>query len=252
MEFSVCTDKLFGSGNDICQSIWKVSECGFNTFEFWYWWSKDPLSIRQAMDRLHMKCAAFCTKVVSLTEADRLYEYLEGLKETLEVAKLLDCEIIISQAGNEIEGLSRELQHKTLVFGLKAAAKLVEKADVTLVLEPLNVKVDHTGYFLYSSTEAFEVIREVGSENVKLLFDIYHQQISSGNIIADITGNIDYIGHFHAAGAPGRGTILSGEINYFDVIKAIEETGYSGFFGIEYLPKDDPVKSLIEIKKAFT
>mgnify|MGYP000668235660 CR=1 FL=1 len=77
----------------------------------------------------------------------------------------------------------RELQRKSLVEGLKACAPLLEKKGVTLVVEPLNLRVDHRGYFLSGSDEAAEIIKEVGSPNVKMLFDIYHQQITEGDLV---------------------------------------------------------------------
>jgi hydroxypyruvate isomerase len=103
--------------------------------------------------------------------------------------------------------------------------------------------VNHKGYYLATSAEGFEVIREVGSPAVKLLFDIYHQQITEGNLIANIRAGIDLIGHFHTADNPGRNELGTGEINYRNVFKAIEETGYQGF-GLEYAPIADPAETL--------
>ena len=120
----------------------------------------------------------------------------------------------------------------------------LEKAGITLVVEPLNIRVDHKGYYLYSSDEAAEVIKEVDSSNVKMLFDIYHQQITEGDLIRRIREYIPYIGHFHSAGNPGRNELYDSEIDYKKVFQAIKETGYDGHIGLEYFPREDPAKGL--------
>ena len=113
-----------------------------------------------------------------------------------------------------------------------------------LVIEPLNTYVDHAGYYLWSSDEAFQIVGEVNSPNIKVLFDIYHQQIMEGNIIPRIRKNINSIGHFHAAGSPGRHELDSGEINYPNIFEAIGEAGYTGYIGLEYFPLKDAVEGL--------
>ncbi len=110
----------------------------------------------------------------------------------------------------------------TLVDGLRQAAPLLEAANLTLVIEPLNDRIDHPGYYLVRSDEAFEIIDQVGSPSVKVVFDIYHQQISEGQLIANITSNIDKIGHFHAAGNPGRHELTRGELHYPSIFAAIQ------------------------------
>jgi hydroxypyruvate isomerase len=131
---------------------------------------------------------------------------------------------------------------------LKASVPLIERLGITLVLEPLNVKVDNVGYFLVSSSEAFDIVREVNSPYVKVLYDIYHQQITEGNLIQTITENISNIGHFHAAGSPGRHELETGEINYVNVLNAIMGTGYEQFIGLEYFPAEDAIEGLKRMK----
>ena len=92
--------------------------------------------------------------------------------------------------------------------------------------------------------EAAEVIKEVDSSNVKMLFDIYHQQITEGDLIRRIREYIPYIGHFHSAGNPGRNELYDSEIDYKKVFQAIKETGYDGHIGLEYFPREDPAKGL--------
>ena len=245
MKISVCIDALF-SGKDFVESMRAVKASGINAFEFWVWWTKDLQQIKNAKEELGMELAGFCTKFVSLVDPSQRDLYLAGLKESIEAAKILGCKNLITQVGNEISGVSREEQHKSLVEGLKACVPILEKEGVTLLVEPLNITVDHKGYYLSSSAEAFEIIDEVASANVKVLFDIYHQQIMEGNLIANISNNIKKIGHFHAAGTPGRHELSTGEIDYPNVFKAIDGTGYMGFTGLEYFPIDDAVSELAQ------
>lgn len=153
---------------------------------------------------------------------------------------------LIMTTGQARNDITRYKQHTNIVLALKAAAPYFEDAGITLVLEPLNTLKDHRGYFLDSSYEAFGIIEEVGSPAVKLLYDIYHQQITEGNLIPTITENIRHIGHFHAADVPGRHQPGTGEINYANVFAAIDKLGYNYYVGLEYsptLPSADTIKT---------
>lgn len=237
MKLSVCTDGVFFR-QDPVESIKAVKKAGCNIIEFWEWRDKDIRSIKKVVDELQMEIAAIMTDKVSLTDPTFREEYVKKCSETIQVAKDLRCGIIIATVGEENAGVPRDLQHHSIVEGLRRCVPMLEEGDITLVIEPLNVKVDlyHKNYFLWSSEEAFQIVEEVGSPNVKVLYDIYHQQISEGNLINTITANIDKIGHIHGAGHPGRNEITKGEINYMAVIEAIKSTTYEGFFGLEYVP----------------
>lgn len=243
MKLSVCVDALF-NGKDFVESLYAIKKVGVDAIEFWSWWDKDLDKIKKAKEELGIEITAFCTKMVSLVDASKRTEYLEGLRESIKVAKKMGCKTLITQVGNEMQEISREEQHKNLVEGLKACAPILEKEGIKLVIEPLNTTVDHMGYYLSSSKEAFAIIDEVGSPNVKVLYDIYHQQIMEGHLISTTTANIDKIGHLHAAGNPGRHELTTGEINYKEVFKAIDSSGYKGFAGLEYFPKLDVVDGL--------
>ena len=118
---------------------------------------------------------------------------------------------------------------------------------MTLVLEPLN-PLDHVGYYLRTSDEGFAIIREVGSPAVRLLFDVYHQQITEGDILSHILPNIGLIAHFHGAGVPGRHEMTSGELDYASIFAAIDGAGYDRHFGLEYFPVGDAAASLVDFR----
>lgn len=241
MKLSVCVDAVF-MGKAIKEAVQKVKEAGLDTIEFWTWEDKDV----ELLEKLHgegINIAAFCTGFISLVEKGERDKYIESLKKTIATAKRLGCSVLISQTGQELS-VSRQQQHESMVEGLKACVPYLEESGITLVVEPLNTRVDHAGYYLSSSDEAAEIMREVGSPYVKMLFDIYHQQIMEGDLIRRIREYIPYIGHFHAAGNPGRHELYQSEIDYKKVFEAIKEAGYEGCIGLEYFPEDEPEKGL--------
>lgn len=243
---SVCIDAVFES-LDSADAIDKVAKAGIDAFEFWGWWDKDLDSIIEARDRNAMQISACCTKFVSLVDPATREKYLDGLAESIEVAKRLSCPTLISQVGDFRPGVNRKAQHDCLVIGLKKAAQLLAGTDITLVIEPLNELIDHPGYYLVQSDEAFEVIDQVESDHIKVVFDIYHQQVSEGHVISRLTSQIEKIGHFHAAGNPGRNELSIGELNYPQIVQAIAETSYDGYFGLEYWPTRDADAEIREI-----
>ena len=115
---------------------------------------------------------------------------------------------------------------------------------MTIMLEPLNVLVNHPGYYLVTAGEGFDIVREVDHPLVKIVYDIYHQQVSEGNIIPSVTKNLDCIAHLHSAGHPGRHELQYGESDYKVIFDAIDKAGYTGACGLEYSPLLEPEESL--------
>jgi hydroxypyruvate isomerase len=149
-------------------------------------------------------------------------------------------------SGNR-EGISDADGIKNCVAGLKRVTPLAEKLGVTLCLELLNSRVDHHDYQCDRTDWGVEVCKAVGSPRLKLLFDIYHVQIMEGDIIRRIRDNIDFIGHFHTGGVPGRREIdETQELNYRAIAKAIADSGYTGFVAQEFMPSRDPLTSLAQ------
>lgn len=247
MKISVCVDAVY-AGEDIKAAIDDVLANGLDTIEFWGWEDKDIQALEEYQREKGFRVAAFCTKFISLTDPGLRDDYVKGLEETLKIAERLNCRCLITQTGADT-GAERKIQRESLIQGLKACAPLLERQGVTLVVEPLNVRVDHPGYFLSASGEAAEIIKEVGSLNVKMLFDIYHQQITEGDLIRRIQEYLPYIGHFHAAGNPGRHELYQSEINYPYVFQMIGREAYDGYIGLEYFPEDAPGAGFAYAKK---
>lgn len=132
------------------------------------------------------------------------------------------------------------------VIGLQQLIPLAEKHNVTLVMELLNSKIDHKDYQCDRTSWGVELVKRINSNNFKLLYDIYHMQIDEGDVIRTIKNNIQYIAHFHTAGVPGRNEIDgTQELNYPAIMRAIAGTGFKGFVGQEFIPKNpDKLASL--------
>lgn len=160
------------------------------------------------------------------------------LLESIAIAKERDIPGMICFSGNRNPGQSEEEGIEVCAEGLKRVAKAAENAGVNLNLELLNSKVDHPGYQCDHTAWGVEVIKRVNSPNVKLLYDIYHMQIMEGDVIRTIRENIQYIGHFHTAGNPGRNDMdHTQEMDYVGICKAIAGTDYNLYLGHEFMTK---------------
>ena len=250
MKISICIDSVFEDMDSI-KALAMVKAAGFGAFEFWLWHNRDMEALAAKARELDLACVAFCTREFNLTDPDKRADFMQGLKESILMAKNINSPCLITQSGDDT-GKERSFQHKSIVAGLREAAPLLEESGITLLLEPLNNKIDHKGIYLVSSSESFEIIDEAGSPNIKVLFDIYHQQISEGDIIRQMTSNVNKIGHIHCAGNPGRHELHSGELDYARIFKALDSAGYSSYAGLEYFPKEAASESLKQIKEMIT
>lgn len=153
---------------------------------------------------------------------------------------------VICFSGNRF-GLDDEQGLENCVSGLQRILPTAEKLGVTICMELLNSRVDHKDYQCDRTEWGVELVKRLGSDRFKLLYDIYHMQIMEGDIIRTIRDNHEYIGHYHTAGVPGRNEIdETQELNYAAIIEAIVETGFDGYIAQEFIPKRDPARSLRE------
>lgn len=252
MIFSPSIDAVFGQTKlSIQEKLGILQQIGYKAFEIWGWWDRDLEELKRTKEELGLALASMCTRMVSLVIPEMRSQFILGLKESLDVASKLNCAFLICQTGDHNASIPREVQRQSLIAGLKEAVPYLEQAGVTLIVEPLNTKVDHPGYYLEHSEEAFAIIDEVNSPNVKIVYDIYHQQISEGNLIPTITSNIDKIAYFHMADHPGRHEAGTGEIHYPNVFAEIQKTGYTGYMGLEYFPLSEAGVSLNSFMQQF-
>ena len=162
---------------------------------------------------------------------------VEAYEPHIKAAANAGIKNVICFSGNR-RGMDNETGLKNCAAGIKRLMPLCEELDVTLSMELLNSKVNHKDYMCDRTPWGVELCQEVGSDNFKLLYDIYHMQIMEGDVIATIRKHHEFISHYHTGGVPGRNEIDdTQELNYPAIVKAILETGYDGFIGQEFIPK---------------
>ena len=249
MKLCVPIPCFFGS-LPFASAIGKVAALGYRYVEIYDWKRLDLPAAARTLEEAGVAMLSMCTTEFRLTDPACRGLWVEGIRESCGAAAVLGVKRLITQVGPDT-GADRAEQRRSIVDGLKAGAEILERAGVTVMVEPLNVKVDHPGYYLTSSAEAFDIVRAVGSPNVKVVFDIYHQQVSEGNIIPNIVGNLDCIAHLHAAGHPGRHELQLGENDYRNIFAAVDRAGYTGACGLEYSPLLEPEESLAMAKKLY-
>jgi len=156
------------------------------------------------------------------------------VRDTIEVAKRVGARCILVTPGQLEAGVELSYQMVNAIENLRAAAKVVEPHGLTMLVEPLNPWVNHPGAFVTKSSQLFELVRGVDSPAFKMLFDIYHLQISEGNLIGNFDRCRSAIGYIQTGDVPGRNEPGTGEINYARVFEHIQRRGYTGVIGTEH------------------
>jgi hydroxypyruvate isomerase len=247
---SICIEMLL-TEHDFYQRPARAAALGFKAIEFWGTSGKDIPRLKAACEEAGVAVAGFVgpcafAMVNEHTEA----ELAAAMKESAGVAHQLGAQTLIITTGNAKAGVAREEQTDAIVGNLKVLAPLAEAARVKLAVEMLNTLVDHKGYFLDHTADGRRIVDRVGSPAVGLLYDVYHMQVMEGNLIQTIRDNAAVIHHVHAADVPGRREPGSGEINYANVFKALDEAGYKGYCGFEFRPSDNSESALKRAKAA--
>ena len=196
--------------------------------------------IAQEMSRLGMTLGPFVLyadfpKKSFVTRDQEIRAMLiQKMKDGIECAKRVNAKWALVVPGAFDPGLEWDYQTANVVENLKRCAEVVEPAGLVLVLEPLNAWRDHPGLFLTKIPQAYQICRAVGSPSVKIVNDIYHQQITEGNLIPNIDRAWDEIAAFHVGDNPGRREPTTGEINYKNIFKHLHQKGYQGTLCMEH------------------
>jgi len=209
-------------------------------------------AIAREMERLGMTMGVFVANAVwgektFVHQSNR--EMLVGkLKAAVEVAKRVNARWTTVVPDSYDPGLEWDYQTANVIDNLKACAEVCEPSSLVMVLEPLNPWANHPGLFLSKIPQAYQICRAVGSPSCKILDDLYHQQVTEGNLIANIDLAWEEIAYFQVGDNPGRNEPGTGEINYSNVFKHIRDKGYTGLIGMEH--GTEAVRELAARKKA--
>lgn len=234
MEFSINPNCLYRK-MPLADSLARIKAQGYDFFELWSLQDGQKESIEKLIDEYQMQLVAICPNYFILNQESCHDAYEQSLRQAIADAKTLHCPNLITQVGADT-GKPRDVQHNAIVKGLKRVAPLLEEAGITLLVEPLNDVKDHKGYYLTSSVEAFEILKEVNSKNILLLYDIYHQLHMGEDVEKQILENLPWIGHFHVAGFPNRDDKIFTNYDYAPLLERIKHSGTKSKVGIELMP----------------
>lgn len=241
--------EMFWKDLPFVERLHRIADAGFVHFEFWFYGGKDLTAAAEVCAERGLKPVLFVAASNLNSEKGRK-GMLESLPKAIAAAKKLDMKMMTVIAGNEIKGVPHERQTEDVIVSLTESAKIAAPEGITLVLEPLNALKDHPGQFVVTSQHAAQIVRAVNSPHVKMLFDVYHQQISEGNLSGNIDAYKDVIGYFQIADHPGRHEPYTGEINYPHVLSEIQRSGVKGPIGLELHPAGDPKAAIAAVIKA--
>jgi len=247
---SVCIETFFGKDVTPQDKIVHCKECGYDAVEFWGWGNKDIAALKATVQSNGMYVSTFgASSERPLVDPNARSALVEGLEKTAKVASELGVDRLIMTTGNQRRGERFDTTRHTVLRNLRALLPVLDKTGLMLVIEPLNPIANHPTYWLTTMPEAADLVYELDHPQVKLLMDIYHQQITEGNVIATIREYIECIGHFHCAGVPGRHELVGGELDYRAIFKAIDETGYDAHVGLEFHPAGDTMEALRQARE---
>lgn len=250
MKFSINLDFVY-ENEDYAEAIREIKEIGFENIEICFMQNKSLEKLVEVQKETGIGVQLMLSYFVDLTDGDKEQEFIEQMKIKIEEAKALGCDRIIVAVGDNVLGISHEEQLKNIEKGCMDMIPMFEEADMIMLLEPINKKVDHPTTGLWSSKESFDMVRRINSPRIKILYDIYHMEVMEGDCTRTIIENMDIIDHLHCAGNPGRHEPYIGEINYPEIIRLIKEAGFDGNVGIEYSPTVSPKEGLTKLYEMF-
>lgn len=236
-KISCCIDMMF-QNYDFYSRFEAVKQCGINTVEFWKWSNKDINRVAEILQEKKMELSIFNIDSRDESLSFRLSRgilnegdvngFLTALKESIPAYKKWNAKAMIVLLGEKQNYCPEQIYRC-----LDAAIPILEREQIDLVVEPLN-SYDREGYVMPYVQPVLELLRKISNPHIKLLYDIYHQNRMGDFSLDEIRQNLDLIGHFHVADAPGRHEPGTGNVNYPAILKGISSYGYSKYVGLEY------------------
>jgi hydroxypyruvate isomerase len=229
------------------ENLERVAQAGYHHVElvgeFKKWSEDDYRRILARMEALKISVDATSGVGPGFADPSGGDAFLSALKGLIPAAQRLQCKQIILLSGKRIEGAPAGSQHAASIEALKRAADVLSSANLVAVIEPID-RIENPTIYLDGVTEAFEIAKAVGSPNVKVLYDVYHEQREFGNLIEKFDAHIDQVGLIHIADVPGRHEPGTGEINYLNIYRKLAQLGYKGTIAMEFYPTGDIVETL--------
>ena len=236
------------------ERVKNAASLGFPAIEFWPYKNKNIDEIAQVSKNLGLEIAQFTSWgfTPGMNDPKNHKDFVKIVKESCKVAHKLNCKKMTVVGGNDQPGMTQEQMHDNIITALKMAAPIAEDADVMMILEPMNIRVNHKGHCLYGSEAPIRICKEVNSSHVKINWDLYHMQITEGDLCRRMKEGYDagQIGYLQLADNPGRNEPWTGEINYSRVLKYAFELGYRDYVGLECTPLQDELMAARRVATA--
>jgi hydroxypyruvate isomerase len=224
-----------------------VAEAGYQGVEltgyFQEWTPQEQGRLMARMRSLGVMIDMLSGLKASFAIPGQTEEFVQRVTEHCRVARGLQCPQINIKSGPRLEGTDPHAQFAAAVDNLKRASDVAAKNEIDIVIEPIDL-IENPTIFLTSVKDGFEIVRAVNQPNVKVLYDFYHEQRGSGNLIEKLEENIEWIGLIHIADVPGRHEPGTGEIDYTNIYRVLGKLHYNRFIAMEYGPTTDPIASL--------
>jgi hydroxypyruvate isomerase len=229
------------------ENLERIAQAGYRHVELvgeFLKWSEDDWK-RMLAKMQALKITVDATSGVKQGFADPSGQeaFLAELKAFIPKVQRLGCGQIILLSGKQVEGAAAGAQKTASVDALKRAADVLGAAGITGVIEPID-RLENPPIYLDGVTEGFEIVKAVGSPHVKVLYDLYHEQRTHGNLIEKLEKNIDEVGLIHIADVPGRHEPGTGEVTYDNVYRKLSQLHYKGVIAMEFYPTGDVVQTL--------
>jgi hydroxypyruvate isomerase len=232
------------AGEDLIDQLRFMADQGFRAFEDNGMKGRsveEQNAIARELERLDMRMGVFVAHTIAWREPnltsgdpDMRRQFLDDVASSVEVAKRVNATWMTVVPGHVDARPDMSYQTANVIESLKSAAAILEPHGLVMVLEPLNTLRNHPGQFLTRIPQAYMICRAVDSPACKILFDIYHQQITEGNLIPNVDAAWEEIGYFQVGDNPGRNEPTTGEINYLSVFRHIHSKGFDGIVGMEH------------------
>jgi hydroxypyruvate isomerase len=237
------------------ERIDRAAEAGFRGIEFLFPYDEDADAMQEALTRNGVQQVLFNLPAGDFAggergianDPSRKDEFRDGVARALEIAAKLECPKLNCLSGLALGEVPIEDQWYTLVDNLRYAAEETAKAGVLQLVEPINT-FDMPGFMVSTTGQGRKLLDDVGHENLKLQYDVYHMQRMEGELIGTMKANLSHIAHIQIADNPGRHQPGTGEINYPFVLKQIDEMGYDGWVSLEYVPDGSTIDTLSWLK----
>ena len=218
----------------------RAAEAGFGAIEFWQidQPGRDVSAIAATCRDLGLEVVQFTGwGAPSLADPGNHADFERRMRQAIEVADMLDAPMFTIVGHQVVAGIDQATSVAHIESALSKVAPLLEAAGKTAILEPFN-PVDHQGHFLNGSGDVLAICRSIDSQAVKINWDLYHMQLTEGNLIASMRDGVKQIGYVQIADVPGRHQPGTGEIDYTHIFAALDDLGYAGPIGLECWPKD--------------